>query len=190
MEPSSPRTLSTAEDRREAVIRAAMPVMASRGIHGSPTAEIAKNAGISHAYLFRLFPTKADLAKAVVERANQRIYDAFAAAAASEKGSGEDKLKAMGVAYGQLLQDRELLLVQLHSHAAAAEDEAVREAARQGFARLVELVERETGVDAEMVGRFFATGMLMNVMAALDAPALGTHWSEVLTNYCLNDEMP
>src|SRR4051794_34657032 len=114
------RTLSTADESREAVIQAAMPVMASRGIHASPTAEIARNAGISHAYLFRLFPTKSDLAIAVVQRANQRIYDAFAAAAASAGPSGEEKLQAMGLAYSELLQDRELLLVQLHSHAAAA----------------------------------------------------------------------
>src|SRR3954469_23982942 len=116
MEPSATRTLSTAEDRREAVLQAAMPVIAARGIHGSPTAEIAKKAGISHAYLFRLYPTKSDLAIAVVERANRRIYDAFAEAAAAAGGSGEDKLHAMGDAYGVLLQDRELLLLQLHSH--------------------------------------------------------------------------
>src|SRR5215208_3619108 len=132
MEPSATRTLSTAEDRREAVLAAAMPVMASRGIHASPTAEVAKQAGISHAYLFRLFPTKSDLAIAVVERANQRIYDALSAAGAGVDGSGEEKLHAMGMAYSELLEDRELLLVQLHSHAAAAEDEALRAAARKG----------------------------------------------------------
>jgi AcrR family transcriptional regulator len=187
MEPSTTRTLSTAEDRREAVLAAAMPVIAERGIHASPTAEIAKNAGISHAYLFRLFPTKSDLAVAVVDRANQRIYDAFAAAAASVDGSGEDKLHAMGLAYSELLDDRELLLVQLHSHAAAAEDKAVRDAARRGFERLVALVEGETGLDQVMVGRFFATGMLMNVMAALDAGSVKGHWADVLANYCRTD---
>jgi AcrR family transcriptional regulator len=166
-----------------------MPVMASRGIHASPTAEIAKKAGISHAYLFRLFPTKSDLAIAVVERANRRIYDAFAAAAAAEHGSGEDKLRAMGAAYGELLQDRELLLMQLHSHAAAAEDPAVRASARKGFERLVELVERESGLDPQQIGRFFAAGMLMNVMAALGADEGDAHWSDVLTNYCLADEL-
>src|SRR4051794_5259057 len=103
------RTLSTAEDRRETVLRAAMKVMAERGISGTPTAEIAKQAGISHAYLFRLYPTKSDLAIAVVKRANQRIYDAFSDAAAGVHGSGEEKLHAMGSAYGELLQDRELL---------------------------------------------------------------------------------
>jgi AcrR family transcriptional regulator len=190
MEPATTRTLSTADDRREAVIAAAMPVIARRGIHASPTAEIAKQAGISHAYLFRLFPTKSDLAIAVVKHANQRIYDAFASAAASAGPGGEEKLNAMGMAYSALLDDRELLLVQMHSHAAAAEDEQLREAARAGFERLVELVERESGADATLVGRFFATGMLMNVMAALDAGSVKEHWADVLGNYCRADDRP
>ena len=167
-----------------------MPVIAARGIHGTPTAEVAKQAGISHAYLFRLFPTKSDLATAVVERANQRLYDAFATAAAGAGPSGEEKLHAMGMAYTELLVDRELLLVQMHSHAAAAEDPAIRETARKGFERLVELVERESGADATVIGRFFATGMLMNVMAALDAGAVPDHWADVLANYCKTDDVP
>jgi AcrR family transcriptional regulator len=185
-----PRTLSTAEDRREAVLGAAMKVIASRGIHGAPTAEVAKGAGISHAYLFRLFATKSDLAVAVVKRANERIYDAFAAAAAEAKKSGEDPLKAMGRAYRELLADRELLLVQMHAHAASADDEAVQQAARAGFARLIDLVERESGAEPEMIGRFFATGMLMNVIAALDgfsAAEHGEHWAQALTAFCLGE---
>ena len=185
-----PRTLSNAEDRRETVLGAAMTVIASRGIHGAPTAEVAKAAGISHAYLFRLFATKSDLAVAVVKRANERIYEAFAAAAAQAKQSGEDPLKAMGHAYTELLADRELLLVQMHAHAASPDDKAVRKTAHEGFARLVDLVERESGADAAMVGQFFATGMLMNVMAALDASGAaeqGEHWAQALTTYCLDD---
>jgi len=190
VEPATARTLSTAEDRREAVLAAAMPVVAKRGIAATATAEVAKRAGISHAYLFRLFPTKSELAVAVVERANQRIYDAFAAAAARVDGSGEEKLHAMGMAYSDLLEDRELLLVQLHSHAAAGEDPAIRSSARKGFERLVGLVERETGADPVLVGRFFATGMLMNVMAALDAGSVTEHWAEVLASYCASGDLP
>src|SRR4051794_22216724 len=155
MEPTATRTLSTAEDRREAVLQAAMPVIAARGIHGSPTAEIAKRAGISHAYLFRLFPTKSDLAVAVVERANQRIYDAFAAAAAAAEPGPESKLGAMGEAYGELLGDRELLLVQLHSHAAAGAGSPNREAARRGFERPAALVARGGGAGDPPPGRLF-----------------------------------
>jgi hypothetical protein len=126
----------------------------------------------------------------VVERANQRLYDAFAAASAAAGPSGEEKLHAMGMAYSELLEDRELLLVQMHSHAAAAEDDAIRDAARKGFDRLVAIVERETGADATVIGRFFATGMLMNVMAALDAGSVKEHWAAVLANYCRTEDMP
>ena len=179
------RTLQTAEARREAVLEAAVKVFAARGLHGTPTAEVAKAAGISHAYLFRLFPTKSDLAVAVIGRANERVYGAFASAAAEAKRTGEDPLHAMGGAYGRLLQDRDLLLAQLHSHGASPEDPAVREAAWEGFKRLVELVQRESGADDETIGKFFATGMLMNVMAAIDAGSVNEHWAQVLADYCL-----
>src|SRR4051795_246991 len=97
------RTLSTAEARREAVLEAGMSVFAERGFLGTPTTEVAKAAGISQAYLFRLFPTKSDLVLAVVNRSNDRIADAFAKAAAQARGrgeSGEDVMMAMGEAYG------------------------------------------------------------------------------------------
>ena len=167
-----------------------MKVVAERGIHGTPTADVAKAAGISHAYLFRLFATKNELAVAVVKRANQRIYDAFAAAAAEAGGSGEERLHAMGLAYKELLADRELLLVQMHSHAAAAEDPVIREVAREGFKRLLDLVERESGADGVTIGRFFATGMLMNVMASIDAGSVKDHWADVLANYCQAEDLP
>jgi AcrR family transcriptional regulator len=164
-----------------------MRVFAARGLVGTPTSDVAKAAGISHAYLFRLFPTKSDLAVAVVRRTHERVYDAFAAAAAQAKKKGEHPMYAMGEAYGRLLENRELLLLQLHAHAASPEDPAIRDAARDGFERLVQLVERETGAPAATVGGFFATGMLMNVMAALDAGATGSHWADVLAEYCLDD---
>ena len=179
------RTLSTADERREAVLEAALGVFATRGFHGTPTAEVAKAAGISHAYLFRLYPTKSELAAAVVERVHDRIQAAFAEAAARAKAAGEDPLLAMGHAYGELLSDRNLVLLQLHAHAASPDDPALLDASRRGFARLVEFVESESGGDTERVGRFFATGMLMNVIAALDAGSSRSHWAQTLTEYCM-----
>jgi AcrR family transcriptional regulator len=171
------RTLSTAEDRRETVLEAAMAVVAERGFAAAPTAEIAKRAGISHAYLFRLFPTKSDLAVAIANRCHQRIYEAFSTAAAGVDGSGEEKLAAMGLAYRDLLeQDRELLRVQMQSQAASIDDPVIREASRAGFERIVALVKRESEADDATVESFFATGMLMNVVAALDIQELRACW--------------
>ncbi len=173
------RRLSTADARRDAVLEAAEHVFAARGLHGTPTMEIARAAGISQAYLFRLFPTKAELFTALVRRCNERVHDTFAAAAARAKAEGEPVLRAMGTAYRGLLGDRELLLVQLHAHA-ACDDPDIREQMRAGFARLVELVERESGASAEQVAQFFARGMLLNVLAAMDAEQVDEHWARVL----------
>src|SRR6201989_910159 len=118
--PTSKRTLSTAEERREAVLEAGMSVFAQRGFLGTPTTEVAKAAGISQAYLFRLFPTKTDLVVAVVQRSNERIHDAFAAAAARAHAAGTDPLEAMAGSYSELLQDRTMLMTQIHQHAAGA----------------------------------------------------------------------
>ena len=182
----SPRTLSTAEERRESILEAAQGVFAARGLHGTPTMEIAKAAGISQAYLFRLFPTKSELYIALVQRCNERVWRTFVDAAAEARAAGEDVLQAMGRAYIGLLADRELLLGQLHAFA-ACDDEAVREEMRSGFARLVELVERESGADPEQVREFFAQGMLLNVLAAMRAEDSDAHWAQVLLGPATTD---
>src|SRR4051812_1395167 len=110
---TAPRTLSTAEARREELLRAAERVFAERGYHGTPTTEIAKAAGISQAYLFRLFPTKLALFVACVERCFARTNKLFSDAAAAGRIDGVDPLQAMGEAYGQMLQDPEQRLLHL-----------------------------------------------------------------------------
>src|ERR1700709_2095912 len=107
------RTLSTADERREEILEAAERVFAARGLHGTPTMEIAEAAGISQAYLFRLFPTKGELFSVLVERCNERIHRTFADAAAAARAAGEPIMPAMGQAYVGLLADRSLLLNQL-----------------------------------------------------------------------------
>jgi AcrR family transcriptional regulator len=173
------RTLSTADERREEILVAAEQVFAVRGLHGTPTMEIAKAAGISQAYLFRLFPTKAELFTALVERCNDRIERTFVDAAAAARAAGAPIMQAMGTAYIGLLGDRDLLLNQLHAHA-ACDDPAIREQMRRGFARLVEIVERETGAEPQAVRDFFAHGMLLNVLAAMQAQDVDEHWARLL----------
>jgi len=123
---------------------------------------------------------KIELFVALAERCNDRIYQAFADAAAEAKAAGDDNvLQAMGHAYIGLLADRTLLLNQLHAHAASDNPE-IRTQMRRGFARLVDLVERESGADPVDVRRFFAHGMLLNVLAAMSAEEVDEHWAHVL----------
>ena len=73
----------------------------------------------------------------------------------------------MGTAYVGLLADRDLLLNQLHALRRLRRPGDPRRRCARGFARLVELVERESGADADEVRVFFAHGMLLNVLAAM-----------------------
>jgi AcrR family transcriptional regulator len=175
------RTLSTAEARREELLEAAERVFAMRGYHGTPTTEVAKAAGISQAYLFRLFPTKLELFVACVDRCFARTAELFREAARQGRIDGVDPLDAMGHAYGQMLKDsdRRLLHLQMQTYAASAEP-AVREAAQRGYAALFELVERESGADDEAMRAWFGVGMLMNVMAAIGALEVDAPWTRAL----------
>jgi len=167
-----------AGERREAVLAAAVTEFAARGMAGTSTEDVARAAGISQPYLFRLFPTKKALFLALVDRCFQQIAETFETAAADRVG--EDALDAMGDAYHRLLEDRTLLLLQLQAYA-ACDDPDIRAATRDGFKRLWALVERLSGMPYERVVMFFAMGMLMNVAAAMDLPAVDERW----TRWCL-----
>lgn len=177
---ASTRTLSTADERREDVLRAAMKVVGPRGLYGTPTMDVAAAAGISQAYLFRLFPTKTELFVAVLERSFQQIQDTMADAAATARAEGRPVRDAMAEAYTNLLRDPEVLLTQLQGQAAASEP-VVRDALRHGFRRLYEMVEREWPTSPAEVQAFFAHGMLCNVLAAMQIGDLNERWAEVLT---------
>jgi len=163
----------TADQRRTSVLRAAMAEFAKGGFAGTSTDAIAARADISQPYLFRLFGTKRDLFIATMGLMHARIESAFRDAA--EGRSGAEAMIAMGDAYKELLGDRDLLLVQLHAFA-ASEDDEIRRAAREGFRHLWNVVGELTGLPDEDLRGFFAQGMLLNVMAAIDAAALDEAW--------------
>ena len=63
----------TAEERREAVLAAATREFAEKGLHGASTDTIARAAGISQPYLFRLFGSKKGLYLATVQRSKDEL---------------------------------------------------------------------------------------------------------------------
>src|SRR5579863_2201036 len=128
-----------AAERRELVLEAAVAEFAVHGLAGTSTEDVARQAGISQPYLFRLFPTKKALFLALVDRCYQRIAEAFEVAAGDK--TGDEAFEAMGDEYEKLLEDRTLLLLQMQAYAACADPE-IRDATRAGFKRLWALIER------------------------------------------------
>ena len=167
----------SAEERRESVIGAAVAEFAKNGLAGTSTEVIAARAGISQPYLFRLFPTKKELFIACCRRAFALVEQRFLQA--SEGLTGSDALDAMAWAYHDLLDDRDLLMCQLHAYAACGDPE-VQEIARGCYGHLWRLVEARSGMDQDSLRMFFAMGMLWNVVVALDLPSLGDAWAQAI----------
>lgn len=160
--------------RREQVLAVAEGHFAAAGLHGASTEAIARQAGITQAYVFRLFGTKKQLFVECVDAAFERMTLAMLAAAGGS--TGIEALAAMGREYDAMLADRTTLLLQLQGFAAAG-DAAVRAAVRDSFGRLWQAVADTAGVDPVTVKTFLAFGMLLNTSAALDLAGLDAGWA-------------
>jgi AcrR family transcriptional regulator len=165
-----PPRRKSADERREEILTVAMDHFSEGGYHGTSTEVIAREAGISQPYLFRLFRTKKELFLACTDRACDKVLAAFQnASAAAEPGH---KLEAMGRAYvDELLRDRHALLMLMQGYAAVLDPE-IQEHVRRKYGEIIVEVSRLSGAPHDEVWRFFATGMLLNIVTALDLGAI------------------
>jgi AcrR family transcriptional regulator len=171
-------TRQTADERRDAIVVAALHEFAERGYAGTSTESIARAVGVSQPYLFQLYGTKRELFLATVRHGFQRTRLVFHEAA--HRRPTDDQtcsiLDLMGAAYMRLLDDRDLLRVQLQAYAACG-DEDVRAVVREEFASLYASVKQDSGASNEEIHHFFAEGMLLNVAAALELGGTAETWS-------------
>ena len=175
----------TAAERREEILAVWLEEFGEHGLHGTSTDTIARKAGVSQPYLFRLFGTKKQLYLETVRRCLRETLELFQDASAGK--TGEDALKAIGKAYMGLLEDRTRLRAQMQAYA-DCDDHDVREAVREGFGALVDHVERVSGADAARVRDFFAFGMLLNVFASMDLLDRPGPWAKRLLDSCMEDQ--
>jgi AcrR family transcriptional regulator len=161
-------------ERRSQVLGIAAGEFAEHGLHGASVEAIARAAGITQAYVFRMFGTKKALFTELVGAAFDRFSDGMAQAAAG--AGGLSALALMGAQYYELLADRTTLLLQLQGFAACGDSE-VRDLVRTRLARMWDTVAGPTGLDPVTVKSFLAFGMLLNTAAALDIGELDEPWA-------------
>jgi AcrR family transcriptional regulator len=161
-------------DRRQQVLRIAAEEFADGGLHGASTELIARRAEITQAYIFRMFGTKKALFLELVIAAFDRMTEGMRDVAGAE--TGLDALALMGAQYNEMLADRTSLLLQLQGFAACGDPE-VRDAVRDSFGRMWQMVAGATGLDAVTIKAFLAFGMLLNNGAALQVAELDELWA-------------
>jgi len=167
---ASPERMS-AEERREQILRAATVVFGERGYVGGTTDQIARQAGISQAYVVRMFGSKEQLFSAVGDYAAGRVADAFREAITTfPEGAGPvERQTILGDAYAKLLADRGLLLslLQLFSQ---GHDPVFGPQARGCFLDVYKVAADEAGLGTEAATQFFARGMLLTILMAMRMP--------------------
>jgi AcrR family transcriptional regulator len=178
----------TADERRAQVLDAALEVFAEHGLSGASTDDIARRAGISQPYLFRLFHTKKELFLASTERCLRETLETFQHAA--EGKTGEEALVAMGEAYGELIRSNPNRLRGQMQMYAACNDPDVRALARKGYGELVDFVRQASGVDPVHLSEFFARGMLINVVASMGLLDSKAAWARKLVAFCQEEDRP
>jgi AcrR family transcriptional regulator len=168
------------EERRELVLREAIPVFARYGFEGATTAEIAKRAGVTQPYIFKLYTSKKELFIAACERNMRDTQEQMRDSAGGK--TGKDALEAMGDAYVERMEsDRDSLLLQMQQYAACW-DEDIQRTVRHRMQDLWNMVVDISGMPLPDIAMFFAKGMMCNVMAAAGrADGNDLQWLPVLT---------
>jgi AcrR family transcriptional regulator len=182
---ASTATRLSAGERKDSILDAALIEFADSGYEGTSTEDIARRAGISQPYLFRLFGTKKELYIASVSRCYRDTLELFQRAAEGRRG--EDALHAIGEAYMEQLEtNRVWLRAQMQGYA-ASDDPEIRRVVREGFGDLIAYVRRVSGADWPVVWQFFATGMLLNVLASMQVHDNPEPWMSELLDGCGKD---
>jgi AcrR family transcriptional regulator len=169
-------TSTKSDERRRAVVAAAIDCFAQKGFYGTTTHEIAGRVGISQPYLYRLYPNKEALFAAAVDHVSVLMTETLAA---HSPASGRTALEAARDAYAALVADRTILRFLMHANC-AAEEPLVGQAVRRCYAKQVDTVRQLLG-DDDAVRHWFGAGMLDNVVAVLGLADVDEPWARVLS---------
>jgi len=118
-------------ERRQAVVETACRVFAKSSYHGSTTAQIARETGVSEPVLYRHFSSKRDLYVACLDAVWERVRALWEEALAREEDP-QNWLRAIGKAYLEERGAAKIVLVDLWIQALseAADDPEIRRALR------------------------------------------------------------
>lgn len=175
----------TAEERREEVLRAAITRFGQTGLHGTSTELIARDAGVSQPYLFRLFGTKKELFMSAVRWSFDHTIERFRQAGKDAEDQ-HDAFRRIGHAYQELISDRRFLEIQLQAYASTS-DPDIRRLVNDGFGEMVMEIQRQTQGSPQQLAVFVGRGMLLNVtssMGALDDPS---GWAKLIYEGCMEE---
>ena len=155
----------SAEERREEIVEIAFRHFAEGGYNGTSTEAIAREAGISQPYLFRLFRTKRELFLACSTAASRSVTTCSREAAAGAPRGRAPARDGSGVRGAAAARPPRAAVPDAGLRDQRARDPRPRARRLQGAGAHG---RRAGGLHDEETWDFFAYGMMLNVAAALD----------------------
>jgi len=113
-----PQSRMSGEDRRQQIVRVAIDLFSRKGFRGTTTKEIAEQAGVSEAIIFRHFATKRDLYSAILDYKAAECAELILKALEEAAGRKDDRAVFRGLAFTLLelhRQDPTLMRLLLYS---------------------------------------------------------------------------
>ena len=149
---------------RDRILTAALHLFSRYGFARITTDRIAREAGVSQAYVVRAFGSKTKLIRALCEQAATHIEELFRG---TTPLSDPDQRREFGKRFQELAfsSDELRLLAQLF---ACGTDERLGPLARDGFTRVSHLLHDDLGIPREETRGLLAVGMLATTLSALD----------------------
>ena len=154
----------SADERRRLVIEAASQEFAALGLFGATGESISYRAGISHPYLLRLFGSKKDLFRAVIDNAFEDLGTGVEERV--NGGGANPSSAALEEAIQQVLEQgqRSALLLQF---LAACGDDEIRPLVRRRFAELYQQLARISDGDEAELRAVFERVIFRSATAAM-----------------------
>lgn len=174
-EPATAASRVPADERRQALVRAAYHQIASRGFEGLRTREVAQEVHLNVATLHYYFPTKESLIRGVVEHAMSRFQTTLA-----PHGRPGEELRAHLVAVATLLREEPELgqvmaELALRSRRDASID-AILGATKQGWQHAVRVLLRRAVAAGRVRPELDSDGaaaLIVSVLGSMTLPVLG-----------------
>lgn len=159
-------TRMPANERKVLMLEAAIRVFARVGYAAATTDSIAREAGVSQAYVVRFFRSKETLfeeaATYVVEQLCQRFTQASVPASATDI----ERRQALGDMYTDLVKDHDMFMMIVRLFMMGS-DQRFGHLARESFARVYRLLRDDVGMDEAEARLFLSHGMLVNLVLSL-----------------------
>lgn len=132
--------MTESSDRKAQIVRSAVGLMSSGGLAGATTARIAADVGVSEPALYRHFKSKQEILLAAMDDISTRLV-LHTINAAGQETQVIPQLRVMSAAFYDFVMSHPEETRVLFEVGSAAGDEEMRQALRDRFAQLLEVVQ-------------------------------------------------